>query len=60
MSRISELRETHNSQLMKYCKLYNVSFESMLKLLEAEKTRKLLKRNSLIQNTIDREIEDEN
>ena len=34
-----------------------VSFISVQKLLEAEKTKKLLKRNALIQQTIDKEIE---
>jgi len=60
MTRISDLRTSHNSELKKYCDMHNVQYDSMLKLLEAEKTRKLLKRNALIQHTIDREMEDEN
>lgn len=64
MSRISNLRQVHNEELEKHCKLNKVSLTSVQKLLEAEKTKKLLKRNALIQQSIDKEInnsiEDEN
>jgi hypothetical protein len=56
MNRISKIRQIHNEELESSCRKNNVSFTSILKLLEAEKTKKLLKRNALIQSNIDREI----
>ena len=46
----------HNEELESSCRKNDVSFISIQKLLEAEKTKKLLKRNALIQNNIDKEI----
>ncbi len=57
MSRISKIRQTHNEELEISCRKNNVSFTSIQKLLEAEKTKKLLKRNALIQSNIDKEID---
>jgi hypothetical protein len=57
MSRISKLRDLHNKELEKYCRINNVSIISVQKLLESEKTKKLLKRNALIQQSIDNEID---
>jgi hypothetical protein len=57
MNRISKLRQTHNEELDKHCLSNKVSLTSMQKLLEAEKTKKLLKRNALIQQSIDKEID---
>ncbi len=57
MSRINTIRQSHNEDLEKQCRKNQVSFISVQKLLEAEKTKKLLKRNALIQQTIDKEIE---
>lgn len=57
MNRITELRLKHHEQLEQKCMANNVSLVSMQKLLEAEKTKKLLKRNALIQQTIDKEID---
>lgn len=57
MNRIQNLKETHNEELEKSCQVNQVAFTSIQKLLEAEKTKKLLKRNALIQQTIDKEIE---
>ena len=57
MSRINKLRQSHNEQLETYCRKNGISFISIQKLLEAEKTKKLLKRNALIQHTIDKEID---
>lgn len=57
MNRIQNLKETHNEALEKSCQENQVAFSSIQKLLEAEKTKKLLKRNALIQQTIDKEIE---
>lgn len=57
MSRITKIRQVHNEELENSCKKNNVSFTSIQKLLEAEKTKKLLKRNALIQSNIDKEID---
>lgn len=57
MSRINEIKKSHEKELEKQCRKNQVSFLSLEKLLEAEKTKKLLKRNALIQQTIDKEIE---
>jgi DnD DNA modification system component len=57
MSRIDEIKKSHAEELEKQCRKNQVSFISVEKLLEAEKTKKLLKRNALIQQTIDKEIE---
>ena len=57
MSRINTIRQSHNEDLEKQCRKNQVIFISVQKLLEAEKTKKLLKRNALIQQTIDKEIE---
>ncbi|MDB5056436.1 MAG: hypothetical protein JWM44_4486 [Bacilli bacterium] len=57
MSRISQIVQLHNSELEKHCLQNQVEFSSVSKLLEAEKTKKLLKRNSLMQQNIDREID---
>jgi hypothetical protein len=57
MSRINKIREIHADELEKHCKANKISLVSMQKLLEAEKTKKLLKRNSLIQQNIDKEID---
>lgn len=57
MNRISEIRDLHNKELEQSCSTNKVSFNSILKLLDAEKTKKLLKRNALIQQNIDREID---
>lgn len=57
MSRISNLRQSHYTSLQKHCSTTGVVPESVQRLLEAEKTKKLLKRNALIQQTIDREID---
>ena len=57
MSRIIKLRQSHNEQLEKYCRKNNITLTSIQKLLDAEKTKKLLKRNALIQQNIDKEID---
>lgn len=57
MSRINRLRLSHNEKLEIYCRRNGVSFISIQKLLEAEKTKKLLKRNAMIQQNIDKEID---
>lgn len=57
MSRISDLRKTHNEELERNCKANQVNLTSVNNLLDAEKTKKLLKRNALIQQNIDKEID---
>lgn len=57
MNRINTIKQNYNEALEKRCRKNKVSFISVHKLLEAEKTKKLLKRNALIQQTIDKEIE---
>jgi hypothetical protein len=57
MNRILNLRQVHNLELEKNCNLNKVNFASVQKLLDAEKTKKLLKRNALIQQNIDKEID---
>lgn len=57
MNRITKIRNLHNEALEKTCKSNKVAFTSVAKLLDAEKTKKLLKRNALVQQNIDREIE---
>ena len=57
MSRIEQIKQRHAEELEKQCRKNQVSYISIEKLLEAEKTKKLLKRNALIQQTIDKEIE---
>ena len=56
MNRISKLRQNHNDELEKFCRENDVKFTSMQKLLESEKTKKLLKQRAAIQQTIDNEI----
>ena len=57
MSKITDLKQLLNEKLEKHCKSNNVALTSVQKLLEAEKTKKLLKRNALIQQSIDKEID---
>lgn len=57
MSRINELRQRHNEELEKLCVKNKILLSSVQRLLEAEKTKKLLKRNALIQQQIDKEID---
>ena len=42
--------------LKEQCKINGINFDSMLKLLDAEKVKKLLKRIHYVQQTIDNEI----
>lgn len=57
MSRIEKLRNFHNVELEKICTENDVKYTSMQNLLDAEKTKKLLKRNALVQQIIDTEID---
>lgn len=57
MTRLIELRQSHNEGLEKHCISNKVALTSVQKLLEGEKTKKILKRNALIQQNIDKEID---
>jgi hypothetical protein len=57
MNNVTETRAKYLQELEIFCKKNDVAFTSMQKLLEAERSKKLLKRNSLVQQNIDREIE---
>ena len=57
MSKVNEIKDKYSRELEKFCNLNEVSFLSMQKLIEGEKTKKLIKRNALIQQSIDKEIE---
>jgi hypothetical protein len=57
MNRISKIRQAHNEELEFSCNSNKVSFTSIQALLEAEKTKKLLKRNAQIFQSIDKEID---
>ncbi len=56
MKNINDIKFSHDEELEKKARKYGVSFISIKKLLQAEKTKKLLKRNALIQQNIDKEI----
>lgn len=55
--RIEDIKVNQLKELEKQCKINGVSFDSMKKLLNSEKIKKLQKRNHYIQQTIDSIIE---
>lgn len=55
--RIEEIKANQSHELEKQCMINGVKFESMRKLLNSEKSKKLQKRNHYILQTIDSEIE---
>ena len=55
--KIEEIKDKHLLDLQEECQKNSVNFHSISKLLDAEKVKKLLKRNHYIQQTIDSEIE---
>lgn len=57
MNNITESKNKQLQDLREQCLLNGVNFESMNKLLNSEKIKKLQKRNHYIQQTIDAEIE---
>lgn len=57
MSKINELKNKQLLALREQCEIHGVNFESMTKLLNSERVKKLQKRNHYIQQTIDSEIE---
>lgn len=57
MKNVEELRNKQLIELQELCAKNEVSYNSMQKLLNSEKIKKLQKRNHYIQQTIDAEIE---
>lgn len=57
MPRIIDLKKAYDEKLKAYCENNGISYLSMQKLLSSENTKKLLKRNSIIQQDIDNEID---
>lgn len=56
MNRLSIIKFNQTKELESFCNSNNVDLKSVELLLEAERTKKLLKRNALIQSNIDKEI----
>ena len=54
---ISDVKKKQLSDLKDFCSKNNVDFNSIKLLLEAEKIKKLQRKNHYIQETIDKEIE---
>jgi len=57
MNKINDLKNNQLQELKEQCEGHGVNFDSMTKLLNSEKVKKLQKRNHYIQQTIDSEIE---
>ena len=55
--RVEEIKMNQMVELEEQCLVNGISFDSMKKLLNAEKNKKLQKRSQYIQLTIDSEIE---
>lgn len=55
--RIEEIKVNQMHELEEQCIINGVNIDSMKKLLNSEKSKKLQKRNHYIQQTIDSEIE---
>lgn len=57
MNNINDFKNKQLTELKTQCEIHGVNFDSMQKLLNSEKVKKLQKRNHYIQQTIDSEIE---
>lgn len=57
MNKIIKIRQVHDEKLEQHCIEHKVSFKSIQTLLKSERTKKLLKRNALLQSGIDKEID---
>jgi len=57
MNNINTMRLAHEEALKRHCQEHAVDFASVQRLLKAERTKKLLKRNALMQSHIDKEID---
>jgi hypothetical protein len=56
MNKVDRLRKEHSEKLKTLCSKHHIGFESLQNLLNAERTKKLLRRNNLIQQNIDKEV----
>jgi len=54
---VEEIKANQLHELEEQCLMHGVNFDSMKKLLNSEKSKKLQKRNHYIQQTIESEIE---
>ena len=52
MTYIKKNKDITNQELMKSCQAYSIDFDSLKKLIEAEKVKKLRKGNHLIKLTL--------
>lgn len=57
MKSISDIKNMQMIELEAQCEFHGIKIDSMIKLLNSEKVKKLQKRNHYIQQTIDNEIE---
>ncbi|MBK6888442.1 MAG: hypothetical protein IPH02_00500 [Sphingobacteriales bacterium] len=57
MKKIKETQQNIETELMKTCSENFLDYQSLQKMIEAERTKKLRKGNHYIQQTIDNEIE---
>ncbi len=55
--KIDFIKKQQIEELKKFCESNGVNFDSMERLIESERIKKLQKRNHYIQQTIDSEIE---
>ncbi len=56
MENINKIRKEQLEELKSICSTNGINFDSMNKLLQSERVKKLQKRNHYIQQTIDSEI----
>lgn len=57
MKNISTIKDKQIADLQSICTLNGIEYQSMEKLIQSERVKKLQKRNHYIQQTIDTEIE---
>jgi hypothetical protein len=57
MKNISTIKDKQIADLQSICTLNGIEYQSMEKLVQSERVKKLQKRNHYIQQTIDSEIE---
>ncbi len=59
MNRIDQEKERRNKKLKDLCNKFSVNPESLNRLIESEKTKKLFKRRAFMQSAISNEIKGE-
>jgi hypothetical protein len=57
MENIDRIRNEQSEELKSICSSHGIEYDSMERLLQSERVKKLQKRNHYIQQTIDSEIE---